>query len=60
MMAEAAAGVATATEFEVPTLDFGYMASTALGAVNTGAITSGVNADVQGIAGISEMALSGL
>ena len=36
--AEAAAGAATAAEFVMPTLDFGDMATTALGAVNTGVI----------------------
>jgi len=43
---EAFAGVATATEFTLPTLDLGDMATTALGAVNTGDITLGVNAAV--------------
>ncbi|MBR2656898.1 MAG: hypothetical protein IKD58_10505 [Loktanella sp.] len=44
--AEAALGVVTATEFTLPTFDLGDMATTALGAVNTGAITLGVNAAV--------------
>lgn len=44
--AEAAAGVATATEFTLPTIDLGDMATTALGAVNTGDINLGVNAAV--------------
>lgn len=43
---EALAGVASATEFLVPTLDLGDMATTALGAVNTGEITLGVNSAV--------------
>jgi hypothetical protein len=38
----------------------GNMGTTALGAVNTGAITSGVNAAVQGIVGMSGQASSGL
>lgn len=44
--AEAAVGVATATEFTLPTFDLGDMATTALGAVNTGEITLGVNSAV--------------
>ncbi|WP_322896259.1 MULTISPECIES: hypothetical protein [unclassified Yoonia] len=44
--AEAAAGVATAAEFTVPTINFGEMATTALGAVNTGDIMLGVNSAV--------------
>lgn len=43
---EAVAGAATATEFVVPTFDLGDMATTALGAVNTGEITLGVNSAV--------------
>ena len=43
---EAVAGAATATEFTLPTLDLGNMATTALGAVNTGEITLGVNSAV--------------
>ncbi|WP_439150780.1 hypothetical protein [Sulfitobacter sp.] len=43
---EAVAGTATATEFTLPTLDLGDMATTALGAVNTGEITLGVNSAV--------------
>lgn len=42
----AAASIATATEFTIPNLDFGDMATTALGAVNTGDITLGVNSAV--------------
>jgi hypothetical protein len=44
--AEAVAGASTATEFTLPTLDLGDMATTALGAVNTGEITLGVNSAV--------------
>ena len=44
--AVALAGVASATESLMPTLDFGNMATTALGAVNTGEITLGVNSTV--------------
>lgn len=40
------AHLATATEFTLPTMDFGDMATTALGAVNTGEITLGVNSAV--------------
>lgn len=43
---EAVAGAATATEVNLPTLDLGDMATTALGAVNTGEITLGVNSAV--------------
>lgn len=43
---EAVAGAATATEFTLPTFDLGDMATTALGAVNTGEITLGVNSAV--------------
>ncbi|WP_439150683.1 hypothetical protein, partial [Sulfitobacter sp.] len=42
----ATASLATATEFTLPTMDFGDMATTALGAVNTGDITLGVNSAV--------------
>jgi hypothetical protein len=42
----ATASIATATEFTIPTFDFGEMATTALGAVNTGDITLGVNSAV--------------
>lgn len=44
--AEAVAGAATATEFILPTIDLGDMATTALGAVNTGEIMLGVNSAV--------------
>jgi hypothetical protein len=43
---EAVAGFAAATEFNLPTFDLGDMATTALGAVNTGEITLGVNSAV--------------
>lgn len=46
MTAEAVPGAVTATEFTLPTVDFGDMATTALGAVNTGTITLGVNSVV--------------
>jgi hypothetical protein len=46
LTAESVLGAATATEFIHPTFDFGYMATTALGAVNTGTITLGVNSVV--------------
>jgi hypothetical protein len=40
---EAVAGSVTAVEWDMPTLSWGDMATTALGAVNTGEITLGVN-----------------
>jgi hypothetical protein len=43
--AVASAGV-SATEWDMPTLNFGDMATTALGAVNTGDITLGVNSAI--------------
>ena len=43
---EALAGLASATEWSMPTFDLGDMATTALGAVNTGEITLGVNSAV--------------
>ena len=42
----AVAGAVSAVEYNMPTLDFGNMATTALGAVNTGNITLGVNSSV--------------
>lgn len=42
----ATAGTTTAVQYTMPTMDFGAMATTALGAVNTGTITLGVNAAV--------------
>jgi len=44
--AEAIAGAAKATEFTLPTVDLGDLSTTALGAVNTGEITLGVNSTV--------------
>jgi hypothetical protein len=43
---QATAGTVTAIEYNMPTFDFGDMATTALGAVNTGDITLGVNSSV--------------
>jgi hypothetical protein len=43
---EALAGLVSAVEWNMPTFDFGDMATTALGAVNTGEITLGVNSAV--------------
>jgi hypothetical protein len=42
----AIAGSVSAVEYNMPTLNFGDMATTALGAVNTGDITLGVNSSV--------------
>jgi hypothetical protein len=56
--AEAVAGSATATEFVMPTLEFGAMATTALGAVNTGDITLGVNSAVDEAATTTTRAVS--
>jgi len=42
----AIAGAVSAIEYNMPTLNFGDMATTALGAVNTGDITLGVNSTV--------------
>ncbi|MDE4061911.1 hypothetical protein [Phaeobacter gallaeciensis] len=44
--AEAIAGASSATEFVMPTVDLGDLSTTALGAVNTGEITLGVNSVV--------------
>ncbi len=44
--AEAVAGASSATEFVMPTVDLGDLSTTALGAVNTGEITLGVNSTV--------------
>ena len=44
--AEAIAGAATAAELVIPTVDLGDLSTTALGAVNTGDITLGVNSAV--------------
>lgn len=54
----AVAGSATATEFVLPTVDLGDMATTALGAVNTGTITLGVNAAVDEAATTTTRAIS--
>lgn len=43
---QAIAGTVTAIEWNMPTVDLGDMATTALGAVNTGDITLGVNSAV--------------
>jgi hypothetical protein len=43
---QATSGTVTAIEYNMPTFDFGDMATTALGAVNTGDITLGVNSAV--------------
>jgi hypothetical protein len=56
--AEAVAGSVTATEFAMPTLNFGDMATTALGAVNTGDITLGVNSAVDEVATTTTRAIS--
>lgn len=55
--AVASAGV-SATEWNMPTLDFGDMATTALGAVNTGDITLGVNSAIDEASTTSTNALS--
>jgi len=55
---QAVAGGVTATEFVMPTLDFGDMATTALGAVNTGDITLGVNSSIDNAKTSSTEALS--
>ena len=44
--AVAGIGGVSAVQYNMPTLDFGNMATTALGAVNTGNITLGVNSSV--------------
>lgn len=54
----AVAGVVTAVEFNMPTLNFGDMATTALGAVNTGDITLGVNSSVDNAKTTSTEAVS--
>jgi hypothetical protein len=55
--AVASAGV-SATEWDMPTLNFGDMATTALGAVNTGDITLGVNSAIDEASTTSTNALS--
>jgi hypothetical protein len=54
----ATAGVVNAIEFNMPTLNFGNMATTALGAVNTGDITLGVNSAVDEAKTTSTQAVS--
>ena len=54
----AIAGSVSAVEFNMPTLDFGDMATTALGAVNTGDITLGVNSSVDNAKTTSTEAVS--
>ena len=49
---------ATAVEYNMPTFDFGDMATTALGAVNTGDITLGVNSNVDNAKTTSTEAVS--
>lgn len=56
--AESAARASTATAFSLPMLDLGDMATTALGAVNTGKITLGVKAAVDEAATTTTRALS--
>ena len=56
---EAVAGIdVSAIEWNMPTLDFGDMATTALGAVNTGDITLGVNSSVDEAKTTSTQAVS--
>ena len=55
----AAAGNVSATEWNMPTLNWGDMATTALGAVNTGDITLGVNQAVDQAKTSSTAAYSG-
>jgi hypothetical protein len=43
---QAIAGSTSASEWNLPTMNFGNMATTALGAVNTGTITLGVNSAI--------------
>jgi len=52
------AGGVTAIEWEMPTIEFGDMATTALGAVNTGEITLGVNSTVDDAKTSSTQAVS--
>ncbi len=54
----AVAGSVNAVEYDMPTLDFGDMATTALGAVNTGDITLGVNSSVDEAKTTSTQAVS--
>jgi len=54
----AIAGTVSAIEYNMPTFDFGDMATTALGAVNTGDITLGVNSSVDNAKTTSTEAVS--
>lgn len=54
----AVAGSVSAIEYNMPTLNFGNMATTALGAVNTGDITLGVNSTIDNAKTSSTEALS--
>ena len=54
----AVAGSVSAVEYNMPTLNFGDMATTALGAVNTGDITLGVNSSVDNAKTTSTEAVS--
>jgi hypothetical protein len=54
----AIAGSVSAVEYNMPTLNFGDMATTALGAVNTGDITLGVNSSVDNAKTTSTEAVS--
>lgn len=56
--AEAISGAATATEFTLSTVDLGDLSTTALGAVNTGEITLGVNSAVDEAATTTTRAIS--
>ncbi len=55
---KAVAGAATAYEFNLPTVDIGDLSTTALGAVNTGDITLGVNSTVDDAKTSSTQAVS--
>ena len=55
---EVVAVAATASEITLPTIDLGDMATTALGAVNTGEITLGVNSAVDEAATTTTRAIS--
>ncbi len=55
---EAIAGAATATEYSIPTINIGDIATTALGAVNTGDITVGVNTAVNEASSSANRAIS--
>jgi hypothetical protein len=55
---QATAGAANAYEFNLPTVDIGDLSTTALGAVNTGDITLGVNSTVDEAKTTSTQAVS--